>query len=144
MKDYLSLWAEGLPNQQSSRRLAAPITVLGEWMKQLGARGEFAKVELTVHPSKSFEVIDRVAERSELEKLGVEWPDCAIFGLLDVLMVTKSGPLYKVCVVLEKVWYHEVDSTYQAFRHAGRAAGQKIIERIEDDTEGSQLNLVPG
>jgi translation elongation factor EF-G len=142
MKDYLSLWAEGLPNQQS-RRLAAPITVLGEWIKQLGARGEFAKVELTVHPSESFEVIDRVAERSELEKLGVEWPDCAILGLLDVLMVTKSGPLYKVCVVLEKVWYHEVDSTYQAFRQAGRAAGRKIVESIEDDTDGSQLDLVP-
>jgi hypothetical protein len=143
MKDYLSLWAEGLANQQS-RRLAAPITVLGEWIKQLGARGEFAKVELTVHPSESFEVIDRVAERSELEKLGVEWPDCAVFGLLDVLMVTKSGPLYKVCVVLEKVWYHEVESTYQAFRHAGRAAGQKIIESIGDDIEGPQLDLVPG
>jgi len=143
MKDYLSLWAEGLPNQQS-RRFAAPITVIGERIKQLGARCEFAKVELTVHPSESFEVIDRVAERSELEKLGVEWPDCAIFGLLDVLMVTELGPLYKVCVVLEKVWYHEVDSTYQAFRHAGSAAGQKIVESIEDDTDGSQLDLVPG
>jgi hypothetical protein len=142
MKDYLSLWAEGLPNQQS-RRLAAPITVLGEWIRQLGARGEFAKVELTVHPSESFEVIDRVTERSELEKLGVEWPDCAIIGLLDALMVTKSGPLFKVCVILEKVWYHEVDSTYQEFRHAGRAAGQKIIESIEDDAKGSQLDLVP-
>jgi len=90
-----------LPNQQS-RRLAAPITVIGERIKQLGARCEFAKVELTVHPSESFEVIDRVAERSELEKLGVEWPDCAIFGLLDVLMVTELGPLYKVCVVWKR------------------------------------------
>src|SRR5260370_20083399 len=142
MNDYLSLWAEGLPNQQS-RRLPAPITVLGEWIKQLGARGEFAKVELTVHPSESFEVIDRVAERSELEKLGVEWPDCAIFGLLDVLMVTKSGPLYKVCVVLEKVWYHDVDSSWQAFRHAGRDAGRKVIEAIGDDAHGSQVEVAP-
>jgi hypothetical protein len=70
MKDYLSLWAEGLPNQQS-RLLAAPITVLGERIKQLGPRGEFARVQLTVHPSESFEVIDRVVERGELEKLGV-------------------------------------------------------------------------
>src|SRR5437870_1832566 len=62
-----------LPNQQS-RLLSAPITVLGDRIKQLGATGEFAKVPLTVHPSESFEVIDRVAERSELEKLGVEWP----------------------------------------------------------------------
>jgi hypothetical protein len=143
MKDYLSLWSEGLTNQQS-RLLSAPITVLGERIKQLGARGEFAKVQLTVHPSESFEVIDRVAESSELEKLGVEWPDCAIFGLLDVLMFTELGPLYKVRVVLEKVWYHHVDSTNQAFRQAGRAAGRKIVKSIEDDTDGSQRDLVPG
>jgi hypothetical protein len=100
--------------------------------------------DVTVQPSESFEVIDRVAESSELEKLGVEWPDCAIFGLLDVLMFTELGPLYKVCVVLEKVWYHDVDSTFQAFRHAGRAAGRKIVEGIRDDTDGSQLDLVLG
>jgi translation elongation factor EF-G len=142
MKDYLSLWAEGLPNQHS-RLLSAPISVLGKRAKQLGPKGEFAKVQLTVHPSDSFEVIDRVAERSELEKLGVGWPDCVIFGLLDVLMFTKSGPLFKVCVVLEEVWYHEVDSSWQAFRHAGRDAGQKIIEAIGDDAYGSQVEAVP-
>ena len=143
MKDYLRLWGEGSPNQES-RLLSAPITVLGERIKQLGATCEFAKIQLTAHPSQSFEVIDRVAEKTELEELGVEWPDCAIFGLLDELMFIESGPLYKVCVVLEKVWYHEVDSTYQAFRHAGRAAGRKIVKRIEDDTDGSQLDPVPG
>ena len=141
MKDYLRLWGEGLPNQKS-RLLSVPITVLGERIKQLGSRGEFAKVQLTVHPSESFEVIDRVPERSELEKLGVEWPDCAIFGLLDVLMFTELGPLYKVCVVLEEVCYHEVDSSYLAFRYAGRAAGQKIVQAIGDDTD-SELDLVP-
>ena len=142
MKDYLSLWAEGLPNQHS-RRLSAPITVLGKRVRQLGPKGEFAKVQLTVNPSDSFEVIDRIAERSELEKLGVRWPDCFIFGLLDVLMFTRSGPLFKVCVVLEEVWYHEVDSSWQAFRHAGRDAGRKIIEVIGDDPDASQVELTP-
>ena len=59
-----------------------------------------------------------------------------------MLMFTEFGPLYKVCVVLEKVWYHEVDSSRQAFRHAGRAAGRKIIEAIGDDTYGSQMDVV--
>jgi len=80
MKDYLSLWAEGLPNQHS-RVLSAPITVLGKRIKQHGPKSEFAKVQLTVHPSDSFEVIDRIAERSELEKLGVGWPDCVHFWI---------------------------------------------------------------
>jgi len=141
MKDYLSFWAEGLPNQHS-RLLSAPITVLGKHMRQIGAKGEFAKVQLTVHPSNSFEVIDRVSERSELEKLGVGWPDCAIFGLLDVLMFAEFGPLFKVCVVLEEVWYHEVDSSWQAFRHAGRDAGRKIVNAIGDDSPGSDMEVV--
>jgi translation elongation factor EF-G len=142
MKDYVSLWAEGLPNQHS-RVLSVPITVLGKRIRQLGPRSEFAKVRLTVLPSNSFEVIDRVAERSELEKLGVGWPDCAIFGLLDVLMFTESGPLFKVCVALEEVWYHEVDSSWQAFRQAGRDAGRKIIESIGDDGYGPQALVAP-
>lgn len=141
-KDYLRHWAEELPNQPS-RLLSAPITVTGERIKQLGPRAEFAKVKLTILPSGSFEVIDRVAERGELEKLGVGWPDSTIFGLLDVLMFTKSGPLYKICVVLEEVWYHEVDSSWSAFRHAGRAAGRKIVDAIEGDSHGSQMALVP-
>ena len=109
MKDYLRLWAEGLPNQPS-RLLSGPITVVGERMKPFGSKSEFARVKLTARPSDSFEVIDRVVEKNELEKLGVSWPDPAIFGLLDVLMFTKSGPLYKVSIVLEEVWYHDVDS----------------------------------
>jgi hypothetical protein len=102
MKDYLSLWAEGLPNPPS-RLLSVPITVLGKRIRQIGPRAEFAKVQLTVHPADSFEVIDRVAERGELEKLGVGWPDCAIFGLLDVLMFAEFGPIFNVCVILEEV-----------------------------------------
>ena len=95
MKDYLSLWAQGLPDQHS-RLLSAPITALGKRIRKLGPRCEFAKVQLTLHPSDLFEVVDSVAERSELEKLGVGWPDCVIFGLLDELMFTEFGPLYKV------------------------------------------------
>jgi len=100
-------------------------------------------VKLTVRPWDSFEVVDRVAEKNELEKLGVGWPDPAIFGLLDVLMFTKSGPLYKISIVLEEVWYHEVDSSWWAFRHAGRAAGRRIVEAIEEDSHGSQMALAP-
>jgi len=142
MKDYLSLWAAGLPNQPSLR-LSMPITVLGKRIRQLGTKAEFAKVQLTVHPSDTFEVADNVVERTELERLGVEWPDCLIFGLLDILMLAESGPLFTVRVVLEKVWYHEVDSSSQAFRHAGRDAGRKIVEAMRDDTYGSQIDMTP-
>jgi translation elongation factor EF-G len=130
VKDYLSLWAGGLPERDSTR-LSAPVSVMGEQKKHFGAKSEFARVLLTVHPAPGFKVEDAVTERDDLERLGVGWPDATIFGLLDVLMLADSGPLYKVRVVLEKVWYHEVDSSENASRLAGRDAGRKIIEAIE-------------
>ena len=129
MKDYLRLWSDGF-HEESSIVLPQPITVVGEREKHLGPKSEFARVKLTVHPSHMFEVVDNVTEKSELEKLGVGWPDCAVFGLLDVLMVAEFGPLYKVRVTLEEVWYHEVDSSWRAFRNAARDAGRKIIQSL--------------
>ena len=98
--------------------------------RSLFPRAEFAKIQLTVRPAQSLEVVDDVVEKSDLEKLGVGWPDCVIFGLLDVFMLAEPRPLYKVRVVLEAVWYHDVDSTWQAFRHAGRDAGRQVLEII--------------
>lgn len=130
MRNYLGLWAEGLLERKSVL-LAAPVSVLGEREKRFSPKSEFAKVQLSVHPAESFDVRDVVAERNELERLGVRWPESVIFGLLDVLMLAEFGPLYKVLVVLEKSWYHEVDSSENAFRNAGRDAGLKIIETMK-------------
>ena len=133
LKDYLRLWAGGLPEPLPERRpisLTVPITVLGERNVQRGSRGEFAKVRLTLHPASSVEVVDRIAEKEELERLGVEWPDPVVLGLLDVLMLAEQGPLYKIAIVLEEVWYHDVDSSFLAFRHAGQHAGGKVIREL--------------
>jgi hypothetical protein len=126
MKDYLTLWAEG-PSDEGSRTLTAPVTVIGEWNH--GAKSEFAKVQLTVQPAKDFDVVDAVEQKNELEMLDVGWPDPVILGLLDTLM--NAGPLRNVRVTLERVWYHELDSTRNAFRNAGRDAGRKIIDALD-------------
>lgn len=110
--------------------LTRPVTVLGRRNRQFGPRGEFAKVQLTLNPAPRFEVVDKVEERAELERLGAGWPDAAIFGLLDVLMFAEPGPLHSVSVVLELVWYHEVDSSMMAFRYAGQDAGRKVVEDL--------------
>jgi hypothetical protein len=128
MKDYLTLWVEG-PSDEDSRNLAAPVTVIGEWTR--AANSEFAKVQLTVQAAKDFEVVDAVEQKKELGKLGVEWPAPVILGLLDSLMNTNLRPLRNIRVTLEHVWYHEVDSTWNAFRNAGRDAGRKIIAVLD-------------
>jgi hypothetical protein len=126
MKDYLAPWDS---SDKNSRNLPNPITVVGEHID--ARKSEFAKVELTVRPSEAFDVVDSVPERPDLEELGVGWPDPVILGLLDILMNAKQGPLRNVRVVLERVWYHDVDSSRDAFRSAGRDAGRKIIEAID-------------
>jgi hypothetical protein len=131
MKNYLALWDEGLPDR-NSRVLGTPITVVGEHIH--GAKSEFAKVQLTVSPAKSFDVEDCVAEKTALEKLSVGWPDPFIFGLLDVLVNAEAQPLTDIRVTLERVWYHDTDSTREAFLKAGRDAGRKIIAAVDEQS----------
>jgi hypothetical protein len=46
-------------------------------------------------------------------------------------MTTDLGPLRNVRVTLERVWCHESDSTWNAFRNSGRNAGRKIIDALD-------------
>ena len=128
MKDYLTLWGGEQPNSDS-RILQTPITVIGECFS--ASRSEFAKAELTAYPADNFDVVDSTSERSELEGLAIDWPDPLIFGLLDVLMRAEPSPLKNIRIVLQCVWYHDIDSTRNAFRMAGRDAGRRIIEASE-------------
>jgi hypothetical protein len=128
MKNYLALWGEGLPDR-NSRLLETPITVVGEHVH--GTKSEFAKVQVTVRAAETFDVEDCVAEKIALEKLAVGWPDPFIFGLLDVLVNSEPQPLIDVRVTLEQVWYHDADSSREAFLKAGRDAGRKIIAAVD-------------
>jgi hypothetical protein len=129
VKNYLDLWDEEWRKQQSIA-LPKPISVIGERDRHFGPKSEFARIRLTAYPAQDFEVEDRVTEKADLEKLNVGWPDCAIFGLLDELMLAEPSPLYKIRLVLEEAWYHEAGSSRNAFRQAGRDAGRKILESI--------------
>ena len=60
-------------------------------------------------------------------------PQCVVFGMLDVVMLAEFGPLYKIRITLDDAAYHEVDSSENAFREAGRNAGRKIIETATRD-----------
>jgi hypothetical protein len=127
MKDYLALWGGEIPTGPI-QVLPTQVTVVGEQIS--ASKSEFAKVRLTVRPSDTFDVFDAVNERDELEKLDVAWPDPVVFGLLDALTNAKQGPLISLSVILEDIWYHEVDTSKDALRSAGRDAGYKIIEAI--------------
>ena len=130
--NYLDFWIANL-RQRNSVRLTQAITVVGHREKHFGPRSEFARVVLTISPAEELDVVDNVRYRKELEALGVAWPQCVVFGLLDVVMFTEFGPLYKIRITLDDAAYHEVDSSENAFREAGRDAGRKAIETVTRD-----------
>jgi translation elongation factor EF-G len=127
MNSYLDLWIAGLLRRDSAR-LKQGITVVGHREKHFGPRSEFARVVMTVNPADKFDVVDNVHCREELESLGIAWPMCVVFGLLDVVMFAEFGPLYKIRITLDDAAYHDVDSSENAFREAGRDAGRNVIE----------------
>jgi hypothetical protein len=129
MKNSLALWGQGLPDRNSII-LEHPITVVGEHIQ--GTKSEFATVQLTVRPAKSFDVEDYVAEKIALEKLNLGWPNPFIFGLLDILLNAEPQSLTDVRVTLEQVWYHDADSSREAFLKAGRDSGRKLIAAIDE------------
>jgi hypothetical protein len=123
MKDFLKLWANGLITVRPLP-IAGRVTVTGERDAHLGPRWEFARIRVTVEPSAGFEVVDAVKGSAEMRKFG--FPDSAIFGLLDVLMVAGAAPLSSVRVILEQAEVDPVNTSASAFREAGRNAGRKI------------------
>ena len=132
MEDYLDLWIEGLLRRNSAR-LQKGLTIVGHREKHFGPRSEFARVVMTINPAEEFDVVDNVPCRKELESLGVAWPMCVVFGLLDFVMFAEFGPLYKIRITLDDAAYHDVDSSENAFREAGRDAGRNVIEVVKRD-----------
>jgi hypothetical protein len=129
MRDYLKIWAEELLKRKPIR-LKSRILVTGERNQHLGPRFEYAKIQISVEPSATFEVVDKIPANEELQKLG--YLDWTIFGLLDILLTAESSPLSAIRVTLEKADYHAIDSSPTAFMHAGRDAGRKIIEAMKN------------
>ena len=132
MNDFLKQWLNGLPNRQSWT-LTRSVSVTGHREKHWRDSSEFASVSLTIDPADHFEVVDRVPSCTEIEALGVGWPQTVVFGLLDVLMTMESHPLYNVRVTLNDAAYHQTDSTEIALREAGKDAGRNFVERLGAD-----------
>jgi len=69
MRDYLKIWAEELLKRKPIR-LKSRILVTGERNQHLGPRFEYAKIQISVEPSATFEVVDKIPANEELQKLG--------------------------------------------------------------------------
>ncbi len=125
--NYVAKWYDGILNR-SSLSLPQSVRVEGVRQQHLGPRLEYAKVEVLVEPAVSFEV--RFA--SDVLQIDANriFLEAAVFGLLDILLVSEAYPLRNVSVTVTRCDVDPVDSSEMAFRHAGRDAGRKVISAL--------------
>jgi hypothetical protein len=92
-----------------------------------GARSLFGIVGITLSPSEElvFETSlkEEVRNRCEDEK----WIEHICLGVLDVMLTGPPTPINHFRCVIDKIEYHEIDSSKQAFRLAARDATQKFL-----------------
>jgi translation elongation factor EF-G len=123
--DYLAFWMQTVVSRKSLP-LREATQIDGLCNAHLGPRWEFAKITLRAEPWESFDVQVKLgAKQPKFEKEG--YIDAAILGLLDTLLVSGQSPLKDVRVTLLDAEEHEVDSSPNAFRMAGRDAGLKLL-----------------
>ncbi len=61
------------------------------------------------------------------EAIRERFTDAAILGVLDVLLVSRAHPIRDVVITLESVEVDPINSSWQAFRMAGRDAATKAL-----------------
>ena len=125
---YIEKWHEHILGR-SSLSLPHAMRVEGLRKEHLGPRLDYAKIGVLVEPAASFDVrFGPNVDQSDKTQMFLE---AAIFGLLDILLVSGAYPLRKVCLTFTDCDIDPIDSSQMAFHHAGRDAGTKIMAALK-------------
>jgi hypothetical protein len=125
--NYIAKWCDDIQSRTPTS-VPARLTATGVRDQHVGPRMDYAKIEVVVEPAESFDVrFGPDVEASETNRLFLE---AAIFGLLDILLVSGPYPLRNVSITIARCEIDPIDSSQMAFRHAGRDAGRKIISAL--------------
>jgi hypothetical protein len=125
MLRYLEVW---LTRKRQRRQL--PIrekrTSRFKFTRALGPRGQFAVVQLRGEPALEFSYTS-VAEWPGPE---CDYSVALLDGILDELFAVELGHVpARIHFTLEKIEWHDVDSSATAFYHAARGAVREILGR---------------
>lgn len=122
-------WARDVTNSQQLS-LTRPIRVTGIRDKHLGPRWEKARIHVLAEPAAEWSVAVGLTDSQKAKMEQDDWIRHALLGILDVLITRPPLPLTKLRVRLVDVEWDDIHSSRNAFRMAGRDAGEKIIEEI--------------
>jgi hypothetical protein len=124
MTNHLAEWAPSLTNGQAMK-LPKRVVADGIRDQHLGPRWERAGVRIALAPAPEFAV--QVSSMVSPEAIRERFTDAAILGVLDVLLVSRAHPIRDVVITLESVEVDPINSSWQAFRMAGRDAATKAL-----------------
>jgi hypothetical protein len=125
MPNYLEDW---LARKRERRQLSIheKRSVRFKFTRNLGPRGQFAVVHLRGEPAQAF-AFSSVAEWPSPED---DYTIAVLDGILDELFAADLGHVAaQVQFTLEKIEWHDVDSSAVAFYHAARGAVREILGR---------------
>jgi hypothetical protein len=101
-------------------------SALFKFTRALGPRGQFAVVHLRGEPATAF-AFTSVAEWPSSK---CDYTAAVLDGILDELFAVDLGQVAaRVQFTLEKIEWHDVDSSAVAFYHAARGAVREILGR---------------
>lgn len=118
VKSYQNLSSVGVHSSHEVRGLCK---------KVLGGRALFAEVEISISPSSELKFIQKLSinDYEIADKEG--WINAICLGVLDVMIVRPLIPISAFECSIKFIGYHNIDSSKQAFRMAGRNAAEQFL-----------------
>lgn len=106
-----------------------PASAKGVCKKVLGGRALYAEIEIYISKADHLKFTHGLAN-SEYELAKSEnWIDGVCFGVLDVMIVRPLIPISIFECSINLIKYHNIDSSVQAFRLAGREAAEQFLKQ---------------
>jgi hypothetical protein len=123
MMHYLEEWL-ARKGERPQVSICEKRSVRFKFTRPLGPRGQFAVVYLCGEPAEAF----AFTSVAEWPGPGCDYTVAVLDGILDELFAVDLGQVAaRVQFTLEKIEWHDVDSSAVAFYHAARGAVREIL-----------------
>ncbi len=110
-------------------RVHTPASATGACRKVVGGRLLYAEVDLSFAKSAELEFCSALRCSAHERACREGWLTPICFGVLDTMLVRPITPVTHFRCTITDIRFHELDSSAQAFRVAGRLAAEDFLNR---------------
>ena len=120
----LNRWLE-MKRARDTRSIEYDLSAEGNFQKIYGPRGDFGKVLISARPASEFSFDSNAQWDSDEDN----YDEYVLEGILDELFTRGLAPApLLTAFTLERIWWHPVDSSANAFYFAARDAVDAILK----------------